>query len=70
MEQARGQAKTEAERIVEAAKADVDRQIQHARESLRKQVGELAVAGAGQILKREINAGAHADLLKDLAAKI
>jgi F-type H+-transporting ATPase subunit b len=70
VEQARAQAKAEAERIAAAAKGEVERQVQHARETLRKQVGELAVAGAGRILKREIDAKAHADVLKDLAAKI
>jgi F-type H+-transporting ATPase subunit b len=70
VEQARGQAQAEGERIKESAKAEVDREIAHARDVLRKQVGELAVAGASQILKREIDAKAHADVLSALAAKI
>jgi F-type H+-transporting ATPase subunit b len=37
---------------------------------LRSQVGGLAVAGAQKVLKREIDAKAHADLIKDLAAQI
>ncbi|HUS23327.1 MAG TPA: F0F1 ATP synthase subunit B [Candidatus Binatia bacterium] len=70
VEEARTQAKREGERIVTAAKADVDRQIAQARDALRKQVGELAVEGASRILKREVNAQAHADVLKELAARI
>lgn len=70
VELARTQAKTEAERIVAAARADVDRQIAQAREELRRKVGDLAVLGAATILKREIDAKAHADVLKDLAARI
>lgn len=70
VEQARAQAQTEGERIKTSAKAEVDREISAAREVLRKQVGELAVTGAAQILKREINAQAHADVLGALAAKI
>lgn len=70
VEQAKGTAQAEAERIKAAAADDVGREINRARESLRKQVGELAVAGAAQILKREINAATHADVLKELAAKI
>jgi F-type H+-transporting ATPase subunit b len=70
LDAARGQAKADADRIVAAAKADVDRQIQQAREELRRKVGDLAVLGATAILKREIDAKAHADVLKDLAAKI
>ena len=70
VEQAKGTAQSEAERIKAAAAEDVGREITRARETLRKQVGELAVAGAAQILKREINAATHAEVLKDLAAKI
>jgi F-type H+-transporting ATPase subunit b len=70
VEQARGQAKTESERIVKAARDEGDRQIQQAREQLRKQVGDLAVLGAARILKREVDAKAHADVIKDLTAKI
>lgn len=70
VDQAKGTAQTEAERIKAAAREEVDREVNRVREQLRKQVGELAVAGAAQILKREINAQAHADVLKELAAKI
>ena len=70
VEQARAQAQTEGDRIKTAATAEVDREISQAREVLRKQVGELAVVGASQILKREINAQTHADVLSALAAKI
>ena len=70
IDQAKGTAQTEAERIKAAAREEVEREVNRVREQLRKQVGELAVAGAAQILKREINAQAHADVLKDLAAKI
>jgi F-type H+-transporting ATPase subunit b len=70
VEQARTQAQTEGERIKTSAQAEIDREISQAREVLRKQVGELAVVGAAQILKREINAQAHADVLSALAAKI
>jgi F-type H+-transporting ATPase subunit b len=70
VEQARAQAQTEGDRIKTSAKAEVDREISQAREALRKQVGELAVTGASQILKREINAQAHAEVIGALAAKI
>ena len=70
VEQAKGTAQTEAERIKAAAREDVDREVNKARETLRKQVGELAVAGAAQILKREISPAVHADVIKELAAKI
>ena len=70
VDQAKGTAQTEAERIKAAAREEVEREVNRVREQLRKQVGELAVAGAAQILKREINAQTHADVLKELAAKI
>lgn len=70
VEQAKGTAQQEAARIVAKAQEDVAREVGHAREALRKQVGELAVVGAAKILKREINAQAHADVLNDLAARI
>lgn len=70
VEQAKGQALTEAERIKQAARAEVERELAKAREQLRQKVGELAVAGASKILKREIDAKAHADVLKDLAARV
>lgn len=70
VEQAKGQAKTEAERIAESAREEVAREVARAREELRRTVGELAVAGASKILKREIDAKAHADVLKDLAARV
>lgn len=70
VEAAKGQAKTEADRIVAAARDEVSREVGKAREELRKQVGALAVDGASKILKREINASAHADVLNDLAARV
>lgn len=70
VEQAKGTAQAEAARIKAAARDEVSSEISKARETLRKQVGDLAVTGAAQILKREINAQAHADVLKELAAKI
>lgn len=70
VEQAREQAKAEGERIVLAARAEVEREIAQARDALRAQVGALAVAGAAQILRREIDPKAHAELLRELAAKL
>ncbi|MES2760305.1 MAG: F0F1 ATP synthase subunit B [Pseudomonadota bacterium] len=63
-------ATAEAGRIVAQAKADADQQVTKAREELRSQVAALAVKGAEQILKREVNATAHADLLSQLATEL
>jgi F-type H+-transporting ATPase subunit b len=63
-------AQAEANRIIAQAKADADQQVTKAREELRSQVAVLAVKGAEQILKREVNAAAHADLLTQLAVEL
>ncbi|WP_426105843.1 F0F1 ATP synthase subunit B [Massilia sp. TSP1-1-2] len=63
-------AQAEANRIISQAKADADQQVTKAREELRSQVAGLAVKGAEQILKREVNAAAHADLLSQLAVEL
>jgi F-type H+-transporting ATPase subunit b len=63
-------AQAEANRIISQAKADAEQQVTKAREELRGQVAGLAVKGAEQILKREVNASAHADLLSQLAVEL
>src|SRR5215471_10157564 len=66
VDEAKSQAKVEADRIVAAANADAQQAMQKAKSVLRDQVAVLAVAGAEQILKREVNAQAHAQLLNEL----
>jgi F-type H+-transporting ATPase subunit b len=63
IEAAKAQAKEEADRILAGAKSEIEQEIMRAKESLRNQVADLAVAGAAKILKREVDAKAHADLL-------
>ena len=70
IEEAKGQAKTEGERIVVAAKSEIDQEVFRAKEALRKQVATLAVQGAEKILRREVDAKAHADLLNAVAAEL
>ncbi len=60
----------EAEKIKIAASSDIDQQINSAREQLRKEVSGIALAGAEQILKREIDAKTHAAVLDELVAQI
>lgn len=67
---AKEQAKVEADRIVEAAKAEATQEMQRAKEALRDQVAVLAVAGAAQILQREVNPQVHSELLAQLRAKL
>jgi F-type H+-transporting ATPase subunit b len=70
IEDAKQTANVEAARILEGAKADAEQQITRARAELRGQVAGLAVKGAEQILKREVNAAAHADLLSQLSTEL
>jgi F-type H+-transporting ATPase subunit b len=70
LEEAKAAAKAEAERIIVAAKADIDQQVGKAREMLREQVAALVVAGAERILRREVNAKAHAEMLEQLKKEI
>jgi F-type H+-transporting ATPase subunit b len=63
IEAAKAQAKEEGERILAGAKAEIGQEVMRAKEALRNQVADLAVAGASKILKREVDAKAHADLL-------
>ncbi len=70
IEEAKGRAATEAAKIIAAAKAEAEQEAVKAREALREDVATLAVKGAEQILKREISAGVHADLLGRLKAEL
>jgi F-type H+-transporting ATPase subunit b len=68
-EEIRQNAAREAERLIADAKAHAEQQFLAARLSLRSEAATLAVKGAEQILKREIDPAAHADLLKQLEAQ-
>ena len=70
IEEAKLRATEEAQKIVAAARADADQQVLQARESLREQVAVLAVKGAEQILRKEINQTVHADLLNRLKIEL
>ena len=70
VDRARTDAKNEADRILAAAKVEIEQEVHRAKESLRAQVSELAVAGAEQILRREVDAEVHADLLSALQKQL
>lgn len=70
IEEAKVQAKTEGGRLLAAAKAEVGQEIERAKSTLREQVANLAVMGAEQILKREVNSSAHAEMLSRLKAQL
>jgi F-type H+-transporting ATPase subunit b len=70
VEESKGTAKTEGERIVAAAQAQVQQEVQSAKQVLREQVASLAVAGAEKILRREVDAKAHAEMLNQLKGQL
>ena len=64
IEEAKTAAKDEGDRMIAAAKAEIEQESHRAREALRGEVAALVVAGAGKVLRREVNPQAHADLLE------
>jgi F-type H+-transporting ATPase subunit b len=70
VEIAKTNAKAEGDRLVAAAQAQIEQEVQSAKAKLREQVASLAVAGAEKILKREVDAKAHADMLGQLKAQL
>ena len=70
IDEAKDDARAEGERILVAARAQAEQEMNEAREQLRKEVGALALAGAEQILMREIDESAHRELLDKLAAEL
>ena len=70
VEEARGTALAEGERLIAVARTEISTQTARARGELRNEVAHLALVGASQLLKREVDAKAHAALLDELAARI
>ena len=70
IEEAKARATEEGGKIIAAAKVEAEQQTVKARETLREQVAALAVKGAEQILRKEVNATVHADLLGRLKTEL
>ena len=70
VDEAKTAAGEEGARLVTAAKAEIDQEVSRARETLRSEVAALAVAGAEQILRREVDAKVHADLLASVQSQL
>ena len=70
VEEAKGKATEEGAKIIAAAKAEAEQEAVKAREALREQVAGLAIKGAEAILRREVNAGVHAELLSRLKSEL
>jgi len=70
VEESKAQAKAEGDRLLAAANAQIQQEVQAAKQVLREQVAQLAVSGAEKILRREVDARAHADMLNQLKAEL
>ena len=70
IDEAKARATEEGNKIIAAAQVEAEQQTAKARETLREQVAALAVKGAEQILRKEVNAGVHADLLSRLKTEL
>jgi len=70
IDEAKAAARTEGERLVAGAKAEIEQEVSRARETLRAQVAALAVAGAEKILRREVDAKVHAELLRTVQSEL
>lgn len=69
VDEAKDNASTEGARIVADAKGQIDQEVMRAKEALREHVAQLAVIGAEKILRKEIDAAKHADLLSSIKAE-
>ena len=70
VDESKGDAKAEGERLLTAAKADINQELNRVKEDLRGQVVSIALAGASKVLEREVDESAHAELMNKLAAEI
>jgi F-type H+-transporting ATPase subunit b len=70
VDEARDDARAEGDRLMTAAAAEIEQEVNRVKEDLREQVVSIALAGAGKVLEREVNESAHAELLNKLAAEI
>jgi F-type H+-transporting ATPase subunit b len=70
IEEAKISARTESERILGSARTQISQDLQEARDKLQREVGQLAIAAAEQILMREVDAEAHQDLVNKLNVQL
>jgi F-type H+-transporting ATPase subunit b len=70
VDEAKDDARVEGQRLLTAARAEIEQEVNRVKEGLRGQVVSIAMAGAGKVLEREVDEATHAELLNKLAAEI
>ncbi len=68
--EAKDEARAEGDKIIIAARSEIEMEANQAKEQLRVQVAQLAIAGAEQILSREVDSKTHEKMLSDLAGNL
>ena len=70
IEDAKGKAKVEADKIVQAAQSEISQEINSARLELKNQLGDLVISGASKILEQEIDQSKHSNIIKNLQSEL
>ncbi|RKZ34955.1 MAG: F0F1 ATP synthase subunit B [Gammaproteobacteria bacterium] len=70
VEEAKDSARGEGEKLIQAARAEIDQELNRARDQLRRELAGIAIAGAEQILMREVDSKAHNEMLDKIAAEL
>ena len=70
VDEAKNEARAEGARLLTAARAEIEQEVNRVKQDLRNQVVSIALAGAGKVLEREVDAATHDELLNKLAAEI
>jgi F-type H+-transporting ATPase subunit b len=70
VEEAKNQGREEGERMITGAKAEIEQEMNRAKEQLRTQVASIAIAGAEKILDATIDEAAHAKITEKLAESL
>jgi len=70
VEESKDTAKLEGEKMIESARAQIEQEIQHAKESLRKEVSSLALKAAEQILQEEVDKAKHKDMISKVSQQL
>jgi len=70
VEESKTDARAEGQRLLTAAKDEIDQEVQRAKEALRAELGTIVISGAEKVLEREVDASVHDDRIKKRATQI
>ncbi|MCH2324730.1 MAG: F0F1 ATP synthase subunit B [Pseudomonadota bacterium] len=70
VDEAKEQAREEGQRIIAGANAEIEQEVNRAKEALRAQVSAIAIAGAEKILEGSVDQAANEEMLNKLASEL